>query len=102
MLKKVCKSLDECLFRTWWVIGFMLFCYLMYERGLLKRDQDFAKLHSQYLDMQNQYKQALLLQSNLLLQVNSQSDPEWVELTLMKGLGLVPDEQIKVVFVEKQ
>lgn len=79
----------------------MIGCYLFYERGLIKRDQDFAKLHSQYLDLQKDFKHAVALQEDLVLQVNSQSDPEWIELTLMKGLGLVPDGQTKIVFVEE-
>lgn len=78
----------------------MIGCYLFYERGLIKRDQEFAKLHNQYLELQREYKSAVALQETLLLRVNSQSDPEWVELTLMNGLGLVPDGQTKVVFVE--
>jgi hypothetical protein len=102
MIKRICKFTEEALFKAWWVISFMLFCYLLYERGLSKRNHDFAKLHSKYLELHNEYKLALLLQDNLLLQVNSQSDPEWAELTLMKGLGLVPDGQTKVLFVEKQ
>lgn len=33
-----------------------------------------------------------------MLEINSQSDPAWVELMLMKNLGLVPEGQIKVFF----
>lgn len=78
----------------------MLCCYILYVHGLSKRDRDFKKLHSQYIDLQREYKRAISQKENLLLQINSQSDPEWVELTLMKGLGLVPDGQTKVVFVD--
>lgn len=35
---------------------------------------------------------------DLLLQIRSQNDPEWVELTLMRRVGLVPEGQVKVYF----
>jgi hypothetical protein len=32
------------------------------------------------------------------LQINSQSDLAWIELTLMKGLGVAPEDSQKVYF----
>lgn len=99
MLSIIYKSFEQILLYSWWVILFALCCFLVYERGLVKRDMDFDKLHAQYIELQKENKRSLALQEKLLLQINSQSDVEWVELTLMKGLGLVPDGQTKVVFV---
>jgi hypothetical protein len=73
---------------------------MCYERGMKRRDQDFAKLSKQYLELQNEKMNAETLRESLLLQINSQSDPAWVELTLMKELGLVPEEEIKVIFTD--
>ena len=39
---------------------------------------------------------------DLKLQINSQKDPAWIELTLMKGLGLVPEGQLKVYFTKDE
>lgn len=102
MLTIIFKSLEQLLLYSWWVILFTIFCYLAYEQGLIKRNKDFDKLHAQYVELQKENKRCLALQEKLLLQINSQSDVEWVELTLMKGLGLVPDGQTKVVFIHPE
>jgi hypothetical protein len=94
-------SLEEIFIRSWWVALFLLGCYLCYNHGQEIRNQDFDKLHVQYLELQKERARAYALRESLTLQVNSQSDPEWVELTLMKGLGLVPEGSTKVIFVEK-
>lgn len=90
--------IERFCFRYWWVCAYGFLCYFVYT---------FAEIsiEEQRLELQNQ--QMALLQStfyekakheDLSLQINSQSDPAWVELTLMNGLGLVPEEQTKVYF----
>ena len=92
------NKLDAVWMRNWWVVAFLLCCYVFYERGMLQRDADYSKLLRQYKELQIEEKKALARRQDLLLQINSQSDPAWVELTLMKGLGLVPEGQTKVMF----
>lgn len=43
-------------------------------------------------------KTAALEHDDLLLQIRAQNDPEWVELVLMRRLGVVPEGQVKVYF----
>ncbi|MBS4169040.1 hypothetical protein [Parachlamydia sp. AcF125] len=85
--------------RSWWVILFVLFCLMSYEHGIKQREADFSKLTEQLQMLQKQKKEALLLQQKLLAQINSESDPAWIELTLMRELGLSPKGSIKVLFV---
>jgi len=80
---------------------FMLMCYIGYEQGVRQRDRDFVKLNLQYRELQIKKDQLITEQENLRLELNSQSDTDWVELALMKGLGLVPEGQIKVLFTEE-
>jgi cell division protein FtsL len=87
--------------RSWWVITFLLFCFFFYEKGLERREQQYQQLNEQLKQLQWEKKQTLIKQQNLQLQVNSQSDLSWIELTLMKELGLSPEGQQKVYF-EKQ
>ena len=96
------QTLIEVLFRSWWVILFILGCYYSYEQGLQKKDRDFGKLQIQYTDLQKKKKMLLAQQEDLNRQINSQSDPAWVELALMKGLGLAPEGQIKVLFTKQK
>ena len=94
--------LEMFLKRSWWVIAFVFGCSILYEQGLKERNHLYQQLtdHLRVLQQEKQY--ALELQENLKLQIKSQSDLEWIELTLMKGLGLVPEGQKKVYFYEDE
>jgi hypothetical protein len=81
-------------------IIFLMICCIAYEQGLRIRDKVFIKLQTQYASLEEEKKRALAIQEDLLLQINSQSDPAWVELTLMKVLGVVPEGYKKVYFSE--
>lgn len=96
------QQIEKLCMESWWVILFIIGCYLCYEHGLKKRNSEFAKLHQQFLDLKKEKEIVSALQENLLMQINSQSDPEWIELVLMKGLGLTPEGQTKVLFTDQQ
>lgn len=95
------QTMEEMFIRSWWVTLFILGCYLSYEHGLQKKDHDFAKLQVQYTELQKKKKRLMSQQEDFIRQLNSQSDPAWVELVLMKGLGLVPEGQTKVLFTKE-
>jgi hypothetical protein len=101
MIAKTVKVLEEVLIQSWWVILFILLCYMVYEQGIRKRNEDFAKLHEQYKELLKEKQKSMATQKELHLKVNSESDPAWIELTLMKGLGLVPEGQTKVLFIKE-
>jgi hypothetical protein len=82
----------------WWVCTCVLVCLFLYERGLNKNNLQFQQLKEQFETLQAEKKQALVLQADLQKQINSQSDIAWIELTLIKTLGLVPENQQKVYF----
>ncbi len=101
MLSKSLKVLEEALIQSWWVILFILLCYMVYEQGLKKRNAEFSRLHEHYKELLQEKQRSLAMQKELLLKINSESDPAWVELALMKELGLVPEGQTKVLFVKE-
>lgn len=92
------RQLMNGFIRSWWVIAFMLTSIIFYEHGLKEREYVYKQLKEQSLALQQQKQEALKQQQNLQLQINSQSDLAWIELTLMKGLGLVPEGEQKVYF----
>jgi len=92
---------QSLLINSWWVILFSIFCYMGYEQGGKFRIIQFEGLSERLISLQLEKKKALSLQKDLIMQINSQSDPAWVELTLMRGLGLVPEGQIKVLFTQQ-
>jgi hypothetical protein len=93
------KSLyQEFFMRSWWVIAFMLLCSIFYEQALKNREAEFQQLTQQLLFLQKEKEKALAKQKKLEMQINSQSDLAWIEITLMKGLGVVPEGQKKIYF----
>ena len=84
--------------QNWWVILFAAACGVVYSSSAQKKQLVIASL-DQHLEALHQEKVQLLEQNQeLQLQIHSQSDPAWIQLTLMKGLGLVPEGQSKVYF----
>ena len=92
------RLIDIVFIKSWWVIAFLLLCAIFYEQGLKQRDVLYQQLTDQWTSLQKEKEQALLHQQSLQLQINSQSDVAWIELTLMRELGLVPEGQQKVFF----
>lgn len=84
--------------QTWWVILFALLCFYGYEKGFERIKSEYALLHEKYENLHNDRDKALSYQEELRLHLNSQNNPEWIELTLMKELGLIPQGQTKVIF----
>lgn len=81
-----------------WVILFIVLCSVLYFNATHKKNQVIIPL-GQHLKSLKSEKELLVQQKeDLKLQINSQSDPAWIQLTLMKGLGLVPEGQLKVYF----
>lgn len=100
--KHLFATLQREIVHAWWVILFALFCFMYYEQGIKKRESDFIKLSEQLQILQEQKKEALALNQKLLLQINSESDPAWIELTLMRELGLSPKGSTKVLFLPRE
>ncbi|MBS0620402.1 MAG: hypothetical protein JSS61_02970 [Verrucomicrobia bacterium] len=84
----------------WWMVLIVGVSSLIYVHALRQRDQVVAALDQQ-MQAQLKERQALFEErEDLLLQIHSQSDPAWIELTLKKGLGVVPEGQSKVFFTK--
>lgn len=98
MISQVTLFTEKFIFKCWWVILFCLTCAMLYEQGRMKIDLDYKKMNAQLNSLQTIKKEKLELQEELLLKINSQSDPDFVELLLMKELGVVPEGQIKFFF----
>ncbi len=86
--------------RSWWVVAFLLLCAILYEQGLKERNHHYQQLNDQRIALQIEKQKAMKKQQDLKWQINSQSDLAWIELTLMKGLGLVPEGEQKVYFYQ--
>ncbi len=85
-------------FRCWWTILIILFCYGFYLHGMHKKKGQFAALKYNMDLLENQLLAAAAGREELLMQMESQSDPAWIEILLKKHLGMVPFGQTKVYF----
>jgi len=92
------RFIENSCFKSWWVVLFAIICFFGYEQGSKNIQKEYSVFYNRYQDLKIDYEEALAKQEDLKLQIQSQRDPQWIELTLMKELGLVPERQIKVFF----
>lgn len=95
MLVKVTETL---FLRSWWVLLFLLMCLLVYEQESKAVYREYQRLRTLHHHLENTKTQSMTHRKELHLRIQSQSDPKWTELTLKRGLGLVPDNQKKIYF----
>jgi hypothetical protein len=86
------------LHRSWWVIAFVALCGVIYLHGVRQKNITYQEMTGRLQILEAEKTLALADQEELLLQIQSQSDPAWVELVLKRNLGLVPEGQTKVYF----
>lgn len=92
--------MERYLFRSWWVIVFLLLCYAGFERASAQTQRQISKLKERVTNLGAEITRAKQLQVALETQLRSQDDPEWVDLVLRKRMGVVPDGSVKVFFVD--
>ncbi len=97
----VYKKIESFLITHWWVILFTLICFIIYERSSQEYLGQSAYLANKLTTLENEKKILLNQIDTLQMQINSQSDPKWIELTLIKVLGVVPEGQKKVYFQKR-
>ena len=101
-LKKSINDLLIAFFKEWsWTIAWSLFCAISLEVALKARENEYKELQQERISLESQLKEAAKLNEKYLHEMNSQSDPAWIELVLMRKLGLVPEGQTKIVFKSK-
>lgn len=86
------------LHRSWWVIAFVALCGVLYLHGVRQKDITFQEMAGRFRILEAEKALALAEQEYLLVQIQSQSDPAWIEMILKRNLGLVPEGQTKVYF----
>ena len=84
--------------RSWWVVLFCCGCFTVYAQAVQKKSKDCLDLRDRIGKLRVEKEGITRLHEDLLLQIGSQSDPQWIELTLKKQLGVVPEGQKKVYF----
>ena len=89
------------LVKDWWWVGcaLMLSC-AFHLHAKSQKQVAFTSLSSTLYAINIKKSVAIDQNRDLKLRISSQSDPEWIKLMLMKGLGVAAKGQIKVHFDE--
>ena len=95
------KLFDELIIKSWWAILFFLICFLAYDQAVKRRVREENTLRQRLHERTLSKQVAIATQEELKLEIASQPDESWIELTLMQKLGLVPEGQTKVYFIQK-
>ena len=94
--KRVVKN--PLIARNWWVFAVIVLTYAIYSHTIQTKRSLITELNLRQKELLQEKQQAEEKHQELLMQVESEQDPAWVEMMLMKGLGVVPEGQRKVLF----
>jgi hypothetical protein len=96
------KLFDACVVRSWWMHLFLIACFWLYFQGMKKKECTMLELKDRIVLLEQERQVSLEKQEDLLLELHSQNDPAWIEMTLMKQLGVVPEGHMKVYFKKEE
>ena len=84
--------------RWWWVAAFCSLTAFVYFQSIGHKKTAFAEYAFRLDEMDKEKILALAEKDDLRLRIASQSDPAWIEMILMRDLGVVPEGWLKVYF----
>lgn len=93
---------SEFFYRYGGVLVFGSLCLAVYYPAMQKKSQIFLQLKDKVSELELLKDAAVLQRDDLLLQIQSQSDPDWIEMVLKTRLGVVPEGQRKVYFQKNE
>ncbi len=84
--------------RGWWVVAFCTLTVLVYFHFLKEKKSSLNLLNSRLKEMEVEKILAFERREDLELRIASQNDPAWIEMVLLRDLGVVPEGFLKVHF----
>lgn len=91
-------SLRGFLGRNWWVFAFCLMTLLFYSQAIKEKKSKVRELAFRLEEMEKERVLAYAEKEDLRLRISSRDDPAWIEMILMRDLGVVPEGFLKVHF----
>jgi len=89
---------SEFFYRYGGVVVFGGLCLSVYYPAMQKKMETYLQLKDKMIELEALKREAIFQRDDLLLQIESQNDPEWIEMVLKTRLGVVPEGQKKVYF----
>lgn len=88
----------EFILKSWWTILVFLFSYFAFDQAMKRKESESQQLQKKLNFLIAEKERAEKEQEMLKLEIANQNDPAWIEMTLMRCLGLVPEGTTKVHF----
>jgi hypothetical protein len=86
--------------RSGWFFLFLAGAALFYFHSIRAKNHAYDEMTIQLHKLEKEKSEAQIVHTDLVLQIQSQSDPAWVEMVLKRNLGMVREGQVKVYFHE--
>ena len=87
--------------KSWWVILFCAAAGLVHLHALKNRNAALKEVAFRLDEMEKEKILVLQEKEDLQMRIASQNDPAWIEMVLMREIGVVPEGWIKVHFKTK-
>lgn len=98
MNKRRNKIFDRFFIKSWWVILFFVFSLCVYAQTIKNKNKQIVEHKNKLLSLEKEKQSVIKENEDLKLMVNSLSDPAWIEMILIRDLGMVPEGKIKIHF----
>ena len=82
----------------WWVAAFCSVIAVGYVQSMKGKTSSLSEYSFRLEEMEKEKLLAMAEKEELRLRIDSQSDPAWIEMILMRELGVVPEGWLKVHF----
>lgn len=84
---------------SWWWVAFCVGAlYLVYSQAAREKVRSFDQLQGRLFELRVLRERLIAENEDLEMKLQSQSDPQWIELVLKRRLGLTGEGQTKVLF----
>lgn len=86
--------------RSWWVILLLMIGFFLFDQTSYHQKKIQKQLEEKVSLLIQKKEKAIAVQEDLKLQIFSEEDPDYLEMVLIKKLGLIRDGQTKIFFNE--
>lgn len=84
--------------RNWWVFAVCVVAVAIHVHFSKEKSQALQALNTRLSQMHAERLEMIRFQEDLRLQIASKDDPAWIEMVLIRELGVVPEGFLKVHF----
>lgn len=95
------KGMGSFWLQSWWVVAFCALIGCVYLQAFKQKRVAISELAFRLEEMEKEKLLVLQEKEEWNLRIASEGDPAWIEMILMRELGVVPEGFLKVHFLQK-